>query len=359
MKRNDMTRARLLAHRNAYPRMEITDLFKYLFQSAWGCEHMVPSEAAAMEAVRREHASCVLADSLAVDPLDGGFSRVHLSRPEAGVSPETLGKLFCRSARVRGDGRAALTQKLEVARDMIREGLLPFSLAEFDRQEAEWRALGYPAIRHSEAFRELYRPAYRVVANEYVRLLPFLARIDQALRGSEGRPVTVAIEGGSAGGKTTLAGFLTELYDCTVFHTDDFFLRPEQRTPARYAEIGGNLDRERFLEEVLRPLSEGRDVCYQRFHCGKQALEPPVTVTPKALTVIEGAYSMHPDLAPYYDLSLFLEISPTRQRERILKRNPSPWAERFFEEWIPMEVAYFAGMKVRERCHLSLCGEEP
>ena len=69
-------------------------------------------------------------------------------------------------------------------------------------------------------------------------------------------PLTLVIDGPSASGKTTLSGMFREKYDCTVFHMDDFFLRPEQRTPERYAEIGGNIDRERFLEDVLIPLKK-------------------------------------------------------------------------------------------------------
>ena len=66
--------------------------------------------------------------------------------------------------------------------------------------------------------------------------------------------IIIAIDGGSASGKTTLAKILSEKYDCNVFHIDDFFLRPEQRTPERFAEIGGNFDRERFQGEVLQSL---------------------------------------------------------------------------------------------------------
>ena len=43
--------------------------------------------------------------------------------------------------------------------------------------------------------------------------------------------VVVAIDGKYTSGKTTLASKLAEIYDCNVFHMDDFFLRPEQRTP--------------------------------------------------------------------------------------------------------------------------------
>jgi uridine kinase len=81
-----------------------------------------------------------------------------------------------------------------------------------------------------------------------------------------------------------------------------------------------------------------------------QALEAPTAVTPKALTVIEGAYSMHPDLSSYYDLSAFLKIDPDYQRERILKRNTPDLAKRFFEEWIPMEKIYFEGTNIETRC---------
>lgn len=90
-----------------------------------------------------------------------------------------------------------------------------------------------------------------------------------------------------------------------VFHMDDFFLRPEQRTEARFAQPGGNVDRERFLEEVLIPLREGRPVDYRRFDCATFTIAPPQRIKAGTLNIVEGAYSMHPDLAPYYDLSGF------------------------------------------------------
>jgi uridine kinase len=139
---------------------------------------------------------------------------------------------------------------------------------------------------------------------------------------------------------------------------DDFFLRPEQRTEARLLEIGGNVDRERFLSEVLLPHSHGQKVTYRPFDCSVQALGEPIAVEPRRLTIIEGAYAMHPTLAPHYDLSVFLDISPALQKKRIQKRNSPALAKRFFEEWIPMETRYFAGMSVKERCDLVIGVEE-
>ena len=168
--------------------------------------------------------------------------------------------------------------------------------------------------------------------NQTDRFAPLFAELDRRLAGEA--PVRLAIEGGSASGKTTLGKILAERYDCTVFHMDDFFLRSEQRTAARFAEPGGNVDRERFLAEVLLPLRRGEKVFYRRFDC--------------------GAYSMHPDLAPYYDLSVFLDISPELQRDRISRRNTPEKAKRFFAEWIPMEQAYFAAFDIPAKCTLRL-----
>ena len=164
--------------------------------------------------------------------------------------------------------------------------------------------------------------------------------------------VTLAIDGGSASGKSTLGDLLSMHYDCNVFHMDDFFLRPEQRTAERYDEAGGNVDRERFFEEVLMPLSKGENVSYRKFDCSKMEILPPVTFTPKRLNVVEGAYSMHPYFLEYYNLSVFLDVGANLQKERILKRNSPEFAKRFFEEWIPMEHRYFQVFDIKNKCDL-------
>lgn len=160
----------------------------------------------------------------------------------------------------------------------------------------------------------------------------------------------MAIDGSSAAGKSTLSSVLEQRYNAVVFHADDFFLRPEQRTAQRLNEPGGNMDRERLKEEVLESLSKGEAVTYRPFDCKTMGLKDAVTLIPGKLNVIEGAYSMHPELEKYYELSVFLDIEPELQRERVLKRTGK--AEMFFERWIPMEKRYFEALKVVERCDI-------
>ena len=151
--------------------------------------------------------------------------------------------------------------------------------------------------------------------------------------------ILIAIDGKCTSGKTTLAAKLAEIYDCNVFHMDDFFLRPEQRTPERFAEIGGNVDYERFQEEVLLPLKTGQPFSYRPFDCKSFTLADPINVTPKKLNIIEGTYSQHPYFGEAYDLKILLTVDEETQRQRILKR-PAHLHKQFFEEWIPMENRY-------------------
>lgn len=183
---------------------------------------------------------------------------------------------------------------------------------------------------------------------EFEAFSPLFEAIDNGLK--KGRMI-VAVEGGSASGKTTLSNTLKEKYNATIFHMDDFFLQPFQRTKERYAEVGGNVDRERFLKEVLEPLSRGEAIRYRPFDCLAMSLSNEVTVEPKSLIVIEGVYSMHPLLSSYYDYSVFLDIDKELQKARVLKRNTHTLAQRFFNEWIPLENEYFTHFNIKEKCN--------
>ena len=175
--------------------------------------------------------------------------------------------------------------------------------------------------------------------------------IEKLLREKE--RVLVAIDGSCAAGKTTLAETLSKMYDCNVFHMDSFFLRPSQRTPERYRETGGNVDYERFREEVLEPLLEGMSFSYRPYDCKTATLQEAVEVCPKGLNLIEGSYSLHPYFGDVYDLRVLLTVSPELQKERILQR-PAFLHESFFQKWIPMEQKYFKEFAIAQTADLIL-----
>jgi len=169
---------------------------------------------------------------------------------------------------------------------------------------------------------------------------------------SEKERVILAIDGRCTSGKTTFAKKISENFDCNVIHTDDFFLRPAQRTTERLAEVGGNLDRERFFDEVITPLSQGIEFSYCPYDCSRGELASAVFVPKKKLCVIEGTYSLHPFFGNYFDLAVFLTVFPEVQKERILCR-PKQLHAPFFEKWIPMEEAYFEKFAIQDKCQFT------
>ena len=344
------TRAALRDQCARYPALTAQDLLKFLHQSTFGCGHLVQSSSGGLEALRAEAAQS--GDRRGVEPLDGDFCRVHLGVLKDGLSPETLWRAFVLSSREPCGTVEELEGRLAVLLDLAHEGALPWGVEETEAAVSHWREAGFPMQRHSGPFRAAYAPAYRVVHRRFGGLLPLLSAIDRKM--AAGEPVIAAIEGGSAAGKTTAAEVLQKLYGCPVLHMDDFFLRPEQRTPQRFAEPGGNVDRERFLEEVLLPLRSGRPAAYRRYDCHSQTILPAVEVAPAPLILVEGAYSCHPALRQHYDLTAFLRIGPELQRRRIEKRNTPELQKLFFEVWTPMEQRYFDAFSIPAGCDLIL-----
>lgn len=173
-----------------------------------------------------------------------------------------------------------------------------------------------------------------------------------------GQTQIIAIDGRCASGKTTLAGRLQEMLDCTVVHMDQFFLRPWQRTRERLCTPGGNVDYERFSGEVLYPLRQGRAFAYRPYDCKRQAFAEPIAVTPGRIAIVEGSYSCHPALWEAYALRVFLTVNRQEQLRRIRKRNGEQAVEVFLQKWIPMEELYFSTYETERRCDMRLSSDE-
>lgn len=177
------------------------------------------------------------------------------------------------------------------------------------------------------------------------------ARIDGLLK-SRGR-VVIAIDGQSGAGKTTLAGLLADRYGARVLHGDDYFPRPGHRhDPGQLA--GVNLDVARFLQEIIHPLEEDRDIYTRPFDCKNNRLLPPRHIPFLPVSILEGSYCLHPSFGPYYDVAIFLQVDPAVQRARLQARYDAPRLQRATEEWIPMENAYFSSLNIPEKCDFIL-----
>ena len=181
-----------------------------------------------------------------------------------------------------------------------------------------------------------------------VRQEAVMRRVGQVNNGTS----VIALDGRAAAGKSTLAAALAETLQAAVIHMDDFFLPPALRTPQRLDRPGGNIHYERFAEEVLPRLRGGQAFCYRRFDCRTMDYGGWAEVPAAPILLVEGAYAHHPFFGRYADLTVFCDISPARQKQRILARNGREGWPAFRDRWIPLEEAYLAAFRIRERADL-------
>ena len=345
-----MNKIEQLLHEHYVNCKEMTpqDAVKFLYQRFMGPGHLISDEEAAAARLRVEWDEVNTDDAAPLStPLGNGLCRLHLRPCKArGLSPDTVARLFVLTARQVSPDRSGFERALGLI------GSLPFPPGQAEAYLCAYRAQGCPMVSHSDHFRRCYSPAYRIVSEYYVNIIPVLAAIDRTL---EHTPrLRVAIDGPCASGKSTLAGTLHEIYRCPVIHMDDFFLRPEQRSPERLAQPGGNVDYERFSREVLSPLLAGKEPCYRPWNCQRQDFDPAVTIPPAPLTVVEGSYSLREDLRHAYPLRIWAHADWNSRKKRLLERGGEECLARFEQLWIPLENRYFQEMQVQDCCHMSI-----
>lgn len=170
-------------------------------------------------------------------------------------------------------------------------------------------------------------------------------KIDNLLKKND--KIIIAIDGKSTSGKTTLSEKLLKIYDCNIFHIDDFYLPFELRTDKRMNQIGGNIHFERLIDEVINKLKKNDSFEYGVFSCKDGKINNKIKVAPKRINIIEGVYCMHPSIKDIYDLKIYIEIDENKQLTRLKTRSPEKF-EQFITKWIPRENVYFDSLNIKE-----------
>ena len=347
----------LLMQYERYPGMQIADMVKLIYQNEFAGGHLITNEEECLKGLTEEllileKGSGSYIPTVPFEDIGNGLCRFYLvSEQISGIDIETLNRFFISTSNSISGNIQSFEEKLKVFKQCCADGDLPYRPEEAEAWLDEYRRRGYPPMHHSGEYKALYSPAYRIVKLDYMHYFKIFRKIDSLLKSHD--RILAAIDGNCGAGKSTLAALIGDVYDCNIFHMDHFFLRPEQRTRERMEEIGENVDYERFREEVIDGIQRGSDFKYRIFDCKKMSMDECITVRPKKLNIIEGAYSMHPALIGYYDLKIFLGIDEKTQRDRILERNGEVILEQFLTKWIPMENRYFEQLHIEEKCDLA------
>lgn len=154
-------------HLHRYPESHFRDVYKLLHQAAFGPGHAIRDKAKVLEWIERD---------LEIEPATGvpfvesihpadAMVRVHLHPYAAhGGSLRKLGDAFTRSANATTGAPEAMARWWAVCLEVLRdEDLQGFGAREASLFGRAMAAGCWPAEHHSPAYRETYRPAYRVL----------------------------------------------------------------------------------------------------------------------------------------------------------------------------------------------------
>jgi uridine kinase len=175
----------------------------------------------------------------------------------------------------------------------------------------------------------------------------------------------VAIDGPGGSGKSTLAAELGErlggLGQITVVHGDDFYRPMAAEDRLLLSPQDGYtqyFDWQRLRDQVLIPLAAGIAGQYQRYDwpSGVLAAGEVHHVPRSGVVIVEGVYTARPELAGYYDLTVWVdtpwETCMRRLDERGHDHGPGNWNER----WRAAEEHYIATTQPGTRLDLAVKG---
>lgn len=168
----------IIEHFERYPFMKARDAAKLCYQSEFGCGHFIADEKRAYDYLIEEMCeasklSCTVNESF-YENIGGGYVRVNIRKlDENGMSPQILFDKFIRSSKNNKGTKGGLTERFRCIRHLTRECKAPFELGEFDEFTESYLELSNKKglllpIGHSDEYRQMYKPAYRVICKDEI-----------------------------------------------------------------------------------------------------------------------------------------------------------------------------------------------
>ena len=158
----------------------------------------------------------------------------------------------------------------------------------------------------------------------------------------------VAIDGFGASGKTSLAARMAREFNGHVVALDDF-TRPGTTT----------WEHQRFIDEVLVPLRDGRDAAYRRWRFDAPAPSSPVVVPADGLVIVEGVSALALEVVEavgiWWDVSLWVDVDEAVRRARIRDRDGEALMPLWENHWWPSEQYYFETQHPQDRADFVVC----
>lgn len=182
--------------------------------------------------------------------------------------------------------------------------------------------------------------------------------LDEAVAIAAARPEArlIAIDGLPVAGKSTLAEKVAAGLQAECIYLDDF-VKPEAQWRAR-AVPAFPFDYIRYDEFLgaVKTLARDGACTYQLYDWATGRLgDEHRTVRLDGPVIIEGVSSLHPELAPLYDLRLWVESDAATMLEASLERGVGAWEREWRDLFLP-SVELYLQTKPRERADFRVAG---
>jgi phosphoribulokinase len=175
------------------------------------------------------------------------------------------------------------------------------------------------------------------------------------------RPVVVGVDGQSGSGKSTLAQELAQSLSLSVaiVRGDDFYSDTPASTKALLTPKEGYekyFDWRRLRSDVIESIRDGASTLrYQRYDWNTAAMGGWTELPMPEVVIIEGVYTLRPELRGAIDITVFVRTSESTrlQRQKSRSENSVFW----INQWIAAEDFYVSSEATWEWVNFLLEGE--
>ncbi len=168
--------------------------------------------------------------------------------------------------------------------------------------------------------------------------------------GSRGKPLVIAIDGHSGGGKSTFARALGADLDAALLSTDDFawwhslFDWPQM-----------------LIEQGLQPLLLGQHLDYRPAAWIERGREGSITAAAREFIIVEGVGAAQTAMRAAIDVIVWVQSDVDEAERRGIARDlgerPDPVeAKRFWDDWQSAEAPFQEQQRTWEFADLIVCG---
>lgn len=191
-------------------------------------------------------------------------------------------------------------------------------------------------------------------------------------------PLRVAVDGVDGAGKTImadeLAGYLERRGRTVIRASIDGFHRPRAERYARGPDSPegfyyDSFDHVRVRMELLEPLGPGGDLHYRTavFDWRKDTpIDTPVAqAAPNSILIFDGIFVQRPELAPFWDFGIFLQVDFRETLRRSLARDarpdqtPQELERRFWTRYAAGQRIYLSTVKPEEIADVVIDNNDP